>query len=169
MMVRLGRRLPRPARRSGRTAVMVKNEEGRTLSQVRPSTLMLCNLRSPPQRPPNRMEIRLSASFKTQAAAVRKPASTASSLQRPSPELVRLLGGGDPAILVLRHDGAVNLLGGLTPPMLRVERGREEKTLMSAVTMAVAASLWPLIVLFEAGHGAVTRYAGRDIVAEVLS
>jgi isocitrate dehydrogenase len=26
-----------------------------------------------------------------------------------------------------------------------------------------------LIVVFEAGHGAVTRYAGRDLVAEVLS
>jgi isocitrate dehydrogenase len=35
--------------------------------------------------------------------------------------------------------------------------------------MAVAASLWPLIIVFEAGHGVVTRYAGVDIVAEVLS
>jgi hypothetical protein len=94
----------------------------------------------------------------------------ASCLRRPSPEIVRLLGGGDPAILVLRSDGARNLLErGLTPPVLRVERGWERTALASAVTMAVVASTWPLIVVFEAGHGAVTRYAGRDLVAEVLS
>jgi hypothetical protein len=53
-------------------------------------------------------------------------------------------------------------LGGGNPALLK-------ETLTSAVTMAVVASLWPLIIVFEGGHGLVTRYAGVDILAEVLS
>jgi hypothetical protein len=112
----------------------------------------------------------MSAIVKPQLAAVRKSAPGASCLQRPSAEIVRLLDCGDPAILVLRSAAAQRLLErGLVPPVLRVERGQEDKTLSSAVTMAVAVSQWPLIIVFEAGHGVVTRYAGIDLAAEALS
>jgi hypothetical protein len=131
---------------------------------------MFANLWPPARATTQPMEIRLSVLLKTQLAAARKPAPAASCLQRPSAELVRLLGGGDPPILVLGPERAQCLLErGLTPPVLRVERGRERQTLRSAVVMAAAASWWPLIVSFEAGHSAVTDFAGRDIVAEVLS
>ena len=52
----------------------------------------------------------MNTTVKTQVAATRKPAAAASCLQRPSAEIVRLLGGGDPAILVLRPERARRFL-----------------------------------------------------------
>jgi hypothetical protein len=121
-----------------------------------------------PGRSPNGMEVRLSAILKTQPAVVRKPAPGTYLQERPSPETLRLLGAGDLPILILRPEGAQRLLElGLTPPVLRIAPGQGDKALMSATTMAVAASM--LIVVFETGHRLVTRYANRDIVTEVLS
>jgi hypothetical protein len=47
--------------------------------------------------------------------------------------------------------------------------GQEGTILMSAMTMAVAVSGWPLIVSFEGGAGSVTKFAGIDLLERVLS
>jgi hypothetical protein len=52
----------------------------------------------------------------------------------------------------------------MIPPVLRVERGREAQIPASSLALMVLAKGWPLIVTFEAGAAAVTRFAGIDLV-----
>ena len=92
----------------------------------------------------------MSAIVKPQLAAAQS-APGASCLQRPSAAIVRRLNCGDPAILVLRSAAAQHLLErGLVPRVPRVERGHEDKTLSSAVTMAAAARAVPMIIALRA-------------------
>jgi hypothetical protein len=106
----------------------------------------------------------MSAPRKSQLSAARKSAPKAMRLERPAAELVRLLGAGEPAMLVLHADAALRLVQHcLIPPTLRVERGQEAALLASSVA-AAARSGWPLIVLFEGGMAPVTHYAGVDLI-----
>jgi hypothetical protein len=135
---------------------------------------MLLNRRPPGKAAAQSMKgTQLGGLLEAQPGVPRKPAVKPTAPQRPSAEIVRQLGGGDPAILVLGLERAERFLqrglGPPVPPMPRVERGQEAKTLVSPVALAAAASGWPLIVSFDGGAGSVTRYAGIDLVEEVLS
>jgi hypothetical protein len=116
------------------------------------------------------LEDQIDRSLKSKAAVARKTAPKPTTPQRASAVLVRLLGADDLPILVTDPERAERCLRhGLVPPVLCVERGQETKVLGSAVAMAAPAAGWPLsIVAFEAGHGVVTRFAGIDLVDEVL-
>jgi hypothetical protein len=108
--------------------------------------------------------------FRSQAGAARKTVPGACHLQRPSAEIVRLLGGGDPPILVVDVEQTERFLRhSLVPLVLRVERGQEAKTLGSPLALAAPAMGLPMNVSFEGGADLVTPYAGRNLVDEALS
>jgi hypothetical protein len=91
----------------------------------------------------------------------RNPLSPPPVLERPSPELRRLL--GDVPCLVIDHDRARSWLGaGIVPPTLIIERGQEAVALSSAALARLLRLCVPVLVRL-ADWRQVTRWAGHAL------
>jgi hypothetical protein len=83
-------------------------------------------------------------------------------LNRPSPEVCRLLGGDHP-VLLIAPDRVRSWLGaGLQPPTLHIPAGRETEMLSSCVLARLVRLNLPVIIRF-AGPRQATAHAGTRL------
>jgi hypothetical protein len=110
----------------------------------------------------------MNTSLLSTSAPTHKPDPLELRLERLSPTLRRQL--GDVPALIWRSERAQSWLGAaVTPPTVRIEAGREIKTLSSAVIAALLRLRVPVIFVFEGGWRKVTAFAGTSLQPEVRS